>query len=199
VVETLVISCSPMANTSEKNGVNKEDGRFAHAGASDMPVPLRHVPLTHEGFAAYGRVFDHLTAGVEGKANECSARRMNDALHLENRRPDAKLNVARFICAPRQFPFFVTGLERHAHSTQVFLPLVCTRYIVVVAREIQGAFVVEAFEARAGQGIAYAPGTWHHTLLAADSEALFACLVYENGEPGDCELVELPQPYLLQA
>jgi ureidoglycolate lyase len=194
-----VISCSAMASTFSKDGFNNDHGLRANGSASEIPVPLRHVPLTHAGFAAYGSVFDHATAGVEAKANEGSARRMNDALHLENRRPSATLNVARFICAPRQFPFMVTGLERHLHSTQVFLPLVCTRYIVVVARETQGVFVVEAFEARAGQGIAYAPGTWHHTLLAADSEALFACLVYENGEPGDCELVGLPQPYLLEA
>lgn len=152
---------------------------------------LRCEPLTREGFAPFG---DVLSAGLgEGtSANQGTAVRFNWAAALENRRNGARPNLAIFRSTPQSLPFKVKLVERHPHSTQVFLPMVCSRYLVVVAPNLPDGGPdltrLRAFLAKPGQGINYAAGTWHHPMVALDVMSEFAMLAWEDGGPGDCEV-----------
>ena len=151
---------------------------------------LNAEPIGREAFAPFG---DVLWAGLsEGAAaNQGTAVRFNWAAQLANDRAGARPNLAIFRSTPQPLPFLVKLLERHPHSTQAFLPLVCARFLVLVAPtaadggpELAG---LRAFVCRAGQGINYRAGTWHHPIIALDAPAEFAMLAWEDGTAGDCE------------
>ncbi|EGG12868.1 uncharacterized protein MELLADRAFT_76395 [Melampsora larici-populina 98AG31] len=94
------------------------------------------------------------------------------------------------------------GLERHAYSSQSFLPLASNKevsglgsYLVVVGYDNGDGKPdwknLRAFLAQADQGISYKPNTWHAPLIAIKEPMNFACIVNETGIPEfDCELVE---------
>lgn len=163
---------------------------------STLPNVLFAEPLTEENFAPFGWVATANPKGIDPvRVNEGTARRYDRIGLVENLRPDsATLNVASFRCAPRQMPFTVRGLEKHAKSTQLFIPFNASRYVVVVALEISDAAgptrpdpsTLRAFLATGRQGVAYGPNIWHHTLMALDQETDFSCFVWEDGTPLDC-------------
>lgn len=158
---------------------------------------LAAVPLTAEGFAPYGRVVSAgLTAGIA--ANQGTAVRFDDCAPLINTRDTARPNLVVFRSTPKSLPFDVKLLERHACSTQVFVPMIISRYLVCVAPNLADGTPdmsqLVAFVCAPGQGIAYAPGVWHHPMIALDAPGEFAMLVWEDGTPVDCELHHLTEP-----
>ena len=86
-------------------------------------------------------------------------------------------------------------LERHEHSSQSFIPLSVSRYLVLATRDAPGGgpdvLRLRAFIARAGQGVTYAMGTWHHPVTVLDAPASFAVLMWRDGTASDEEFVPL--------
>jgi len=156
-------------------------------------------PLTAEGFAPYGRVIEAERPDIVPViANQGTARRYNWLGEVKNLRPgDARLNLCVFRCSPRTaWPFTVEIMEKHPNSTQVVVPMNADRYVVLVAEpgtDTPDLTTLRAFTATSRQGIAYAPGTWHHPLLALERETDFGVLVWEDLSDGDCTLVTLPE------
>lgn len=148
-------------------------------------------PLTPRAYALYGQVLAAAPAGEPGRpVNQGTGLRFDWLVRMENQRgAQAPLNVCVFRCQPRELPLPVRLLERHRRSTQLFIPMNAARYLVVVAaggdRPDLGA--LRAFVAGGAQGISYHPGTWHHPLIALDTETDFTCLVHEDGGPDDCD------------
>ena len=161
-----------------------------------MANVLLAEPLTEENFAPFGWVASAAPPGIDPVGvNEGTARRYNNIGTVQNLRPGvATLNVASFRCAPRTLPFVVRGLEKHAMSTQLFVPFNASRYVVVVASSMRGEggqdkpnpTTLRAFLADGRQGVAYGPNVWHHTLMALDRETDFSCFVWEDGTELDC-------------
>jgi ureidoglycolate lyase len=127
-----------------------------------------------------------------------TARRWDWLAPVINKRRGAKANLCVFRCKPfRGKAFPVKLLERHAKSTQVFLPLPgAGKCLVVVAKggakpdlSTLAAFVMEG-----AQGVSYHPGTWHHPMVALGRAADLACLVHEDGSAADCEVYPLASP-----
>jgi ureidoglycolate lyase len=112
---------------------------------------------------------------------------------MENLRPSgASLNVAVFRCTPvLARPIRVAVLEKHAASTQLFVPMNAKRFLVLVARggDAPDLSTLAAFIASGPQGISYAPGTWHHPMIALDRAIDFTCLSFEDGTDADCTSV----------
>ncbi len=158
------------------------------------------VPITPEAFAPFG---DVVRAGLsEGKAaNMGTATRCDWSAALESTRPGARPNLAVFRSLAKTLPFEMTLLERHPCSTQAFLPLVCTRYLVCVAKALpDGSPDIDgllAFRCDPGTGVNYRLGVWHHPILALDGPADFAMLAWEDGGPQDCVEWPLPAPLLI--
>lgn len=151
-------------------------------------------PLTGAAFAPFGQVVAE-GAGPAVSTNQGTATRSDGAAQLENTRRDAKPNLAVFRSLAKALPLDLTLLERHPHSTQAFLPLSCTRYLVCVAPTAADGGPelarLRAFLGGPGQGVNYTRGLWHHPIVALDGDAVFAMLAWEDGSPGDCELREL--------
>lgn len=152
---------------------------------------LQAKALERRLYQPYG---DVIAAGPEfssASANAGTARRFDRLAALENLRPGAAPNLCVFRVEPAaDNPFSVRMLERHRHSTQVFIPMGgASRYLVVVCGggDAPDLATLKAFVADGAHGISYRPGTWHHPLIALDRTTDYACLVYEDGSAGDCE------------
>ncbi|MBS1149610.1 MAG: allA [Myxococcaceae bacterium] len=157
-------------------------------------------PLTAEAFAAFGEV---VSVGNQGgtSANGGTAQRFDYTASLQSQRPGAKANMVTVSCVPVSLPLPLKLLEKHPHSSQTFIPMVCSRYLICVAPtardgspELSG---LKAFIGEPGQAINYHPGIWHHPLVVLDSPAQFAMLVWEDGSTEDCVLFPLTQPQLV--
>lgn len=157
-------------------------------------------PLTPEAFAPFGAVVMAERGDVTSKpANQGTARRYDWLADVANLRPNARLNLCLFRCSPRvAWPMPVALLEKHAQSTQVFVPMNAARYVVLVAAsnasgDAPDLATLRSFVATGRQGVAYAPGTWHHPLLALDGETDFACVVWEDETESDCSVKHFPE------
>lgn len=151
-------------------------------------------PLTAGGFAPFGAVLSADRDDVSARgANQGTAARRDFIADLVNLRPHARLNLASFRCAPRDpATFRVALLEKHPRSSQAFVPMSASRYVVVVALggDAPDLSTLRAFEALGTQGVVYGPGVWHHPMIALDAPTDFTCMVWEDGTPEDC--VEQP-------
>lgn len=172
-----------------------------------MPIKrqlvIEAVALSAKAFLPYGELISAGSGASGVAANMGTARRFNRLVELRNLRPGrAKPNLCLYRCRPaKSFPFRVKLLERHEFSTQVFIPMGgARRYLVVVATggNAPELKTLRAFVAGPAQGIGYRPGTWHHPLIALDAVTDFACLVYEDGGAGDCEIRKLAAPALIE-
>lgn len=155
------------------------------------------APLTASAYAPFGDVVSATRDDVASKpANQGTAARRDHLVDLANDRPHARLNVASFRCAPHTaWPKHLGLLERHPHSTQLFVPMNATRYLVVVALggDAPDLSTARAFVASSLQGVSYRPGVWHHPMIALDAPTDFTCFVWEDGSAGDCDVRPLDE------
>jgi len=149
-----------------------------------LRLPLS--PITRDAFAPFGQLLD--TPG--------DSPRIDQVARLHNGRPGARPNLAVTRGLPAALPLRVRALERHAHSSQAFLPLAVARYLVLVAPDRGDAPDLEglrAFAVPGTVGINYTAGTWHHGLAALDSPGIFALFDWEDGGPGDVDIRPVDQ------
>ena len=150
-------------------------------------------PLTAAAFAPYG---DVLTAPpVPGER----------AFYADGLTPDrANTRVSLHVnhVLPCELPFVATRMEHHPATSQTFLPLDASRFLVVVAgRAPDGGPDLEklkAFWSPGTQGITYHVGVWHHGMVVLDRPAHFAVLMWRLGEGSDDVFTELPAPVELR-
>ena len=147
------------------------------------------LPLTAEAFKPFGAVLEG--PPVPGRVY------LSDT--LANGRAHAPVSLSVATVVPKAtFPMEVTVLERHEHSSQTFIPLSVKRYLVLATLDAPGGGPdlarLRAFVARAGQGVTYAMGTWHHPVTVLDGPASFAVLMWRDGTPGDEEFVTVTTP-----
>ena len=146
-------------------------------------------------YAPYGALVRAGDAASGRDANYGTATAWDALAVLENRRGErARASASVFRSRPyegRSMPLL--RLERHADSTQLFVPMSASRYLVVVALgdDAPDLATLRAFIVPGGSGIAYAPGTWHHPMVALDTQADFVNVVFVDGTPRDCEEVSL--------
>ena len=146
-------------------------------------------PLTAEAFKPYGAVLESPLA--PGRAYHSDT--------LTNARPQAPVSLAVVTVAPTAaLPLEVKVLERHEHSSQTFVPLSVARYLVLATLDAPGGGPdvarLRAFVARAGQGVTYARGTWHHPVTVLDAAASFAVFMWRDGSKADEEFVPVTTP-----
>lgn len=155
-------------------------------------------PISRKRYAAYGDVIEASPELETTPANFGTATRFLGAAELLNHRPGrAEGHVSVYRCGPEMGPTVrIEVLERHAYSTQIFLPMTsASRYLVVVCpgTERPDLAAAQAFVVRSPVGISYRPGVWHHPMVALGREADLACFVFEDGGPDDCETVTLAE------
>lgn len=163
-------------------------------------MKLHARPISPEAFAPFGEVVSLARLDQAKSANQGTGVRLDYVANLVNARPHARANMVVFRGAAQKLPLQMKLLEKHPHSSQTFLPLKCERYLVCVAPtgtdgapDLKG---LVAFICEGGQGINYAPGTWHHPMMALDTDGEFAMLVWEDQSAQDC--VEWPLPFPIE-
>ncbi len=145
---------------------------------------LRVEPLTRAAFAPFGDVVE--TDGAERFAiNNGSTTRFHDLARVDVAAEGGHVLVNIFRARPLPMPLTVTMMEKHPLGSQAFVPLETAPFLVVVAPpgEAVAPQDLRAFLAVAGQGVNYAPGVWHHPVIALGRETDF--LVIDRGGPGD--------------
>ena len=155
------------------------------------------LPLTAAAFAPFGDVVSvDLRGGIA--ANQGTALRFDWTAVLASTRPEARANLAVIRSIPCPTPFLVRLVEQHPCSSQTFVPMRCSRYLVCVAPTLPDGSpdeaAIAAFVCGPGQGINYRAGVWHHGIVALDAPAEFAMLVWEGGGPSDCVEHRLAAP-----
>jgi len=160
---------------------------------------LRPRPLTRDAFARYGDVID-CEGARHFSINGGTTERFHDLARLDMGAGGSAI-VSIFRGQPRSYPFTIAAMERHPIGSQAFVPMQRTPYLVVVAETDPLAGTpgeLHAFLARGDQGVNYAPGTWHHPLLALGDVSDFL-VIDRQGEGGNCDEFALPRPVLLMA
>jgi ureidoglycolate lyase len=156
---------------------------------------IKAEKLSMAGYAPYGQLLAASSDGQFKPANFGRAKRFDSLVEMQNLRPEtAILNVCIFRCSAwTASELEVKVLERHAYSTQVFMPMQAGRYITIVARGDSEPDLtsLRAFVVDGPQGISYDPGVWHYPMTALTSPLDLSCLVYEDGTAGDCDILTL--------
>ncbi|MHA6907671.1 ureidoglycolate lyase [Ralstonia pseudosolanacearum] len=163
--------------------------------AAEARTALAIEPLTREAFAPFGDVIE-LEGARQFPINQGTTTRFHDLANVEVGEGGRAL-INLFRGQPRALPFEVTMLERHPRGSQAFIPLNERPYLIVVAPA--GALDparLRAFVTRGWQGVNYAPGVWHHPLLALDVVSDFI-VVDRGGEGPNCDEQDLPEPVWL--
>jgi ureidoglycolate lyase len=158
-------------------------------GEPPRSMPLRVEPLHAAAFAPFGDVIAAGTARIHYPINDGTTERFHDLARIDVARDGGRPVLSVFRAQPRGFPIAIAMLERHPLGSQAFVPLdPALRYLVVVATAPDAT--PRTFLACNGQGVNYAPGTWHHPLLALDRDSDFL-VIDREGAGNNCDELRL--------
>jgi ureidoglycolate lyase len=122
---------------------------------------------------------------------------------LQNSRASARVRLSMVTVEPKALPLAAVQMERHAHSSQAFVPVECANYLVLVAPhgadEMPDLGQLRAFQVPGDTGINYRADTWHHPLSALECTGRFAVLTFVDGTAADEQFVDLPQEVIIEA
>ncbi|WP_458757530.1 ureidoglycolate lyase [Afipia sp. TerB] len=155
---------------------------------------LHAQPLSADLFAPFGSVI--AIGNRTGRpVNQGRAQRIEGTrtlAHADGTRPVIDL----YRVEASKLPFTVDCLERHPLSCQVFTPMRCARYLVIVAPadatgkpDLARAL---AFAGNQDQAICYGAGVWHAPMIALDDIAIMTMTMWEASDARDCEEFWLP-------
>ena len=153
-------------------------------------VELRLRPLTPEAFAPYGHVLEASPDRHHYAINAGTTTRYHALARTEV--GDGRAVLSIFRGQAFALPLALRVIERHPLGTQAFVPLSGRPWIAVVGAPgpTPAPEALVAFLCRGDQGLQYAPGTWHHPLIALEAESDFL-VVDREGEGENCDEVPL--------
>jgi ureidoglycolate lyase len=92
----------------------------------------------------------------------------------------------------------IASLERHPHTTQTFVPMRVSRWLVLVVPSLADgspdAAAAKAFVAGPGDAICIGRNVWHAGLTVFDAPAEFAMIMWKAEAGDDGELFALAAP-----
>ena len=122
---------------------------------------------------------------------------------LQNERASARPRLSMATVEPKALPLTAVQMERHVHSSQVFVPVDSAGYLVVVAPhgadDMPDLGKIRAFRVPGDTGLNYRADTWHHPLSALERTGRFAILTFVDGTSADEQFVDLPQEVVIEA
>jgi ureidoglycolate lyase len=90
-------------------------------------------------------------------------------------------------------------MARHEFSSQSFIPMDVSRYLIVVAPHLPAGTPdtrqARAFIVPGDVGITYGADVWHHPIAVLDRPGRFAIVMWADGSDRDEEFVKLEQPF----
>ena len=158
-----------------------------------MAKTLTLEPVTEAAFAPFGQLLRQPLPG---------APRLELIEALQNLRPSTLPRFTLATVTPKSLPLTAVEMERHVHSSQIFMPIDCDSYLVLVAAhgadDLPDMATLRAFRVPGDVGINYAADTWHHPLSALGRDARFVVLTFIDGTETDEQFVPLPEPVVLR-
>ena len=125
--------------------------------------------INKENFLQYGQLIS--TKDIESEnINSNTTKSFYDLIDIEILGENNQCRVNVFKAKKRQFPLEINMLENHPLSSQSFMPLQNTSFIVVVApiSNTPNLKLLEAFIVPAEEGISFKPKVWHFPLIALE-------------------------------
>jgi ureidoglycolate lyase len=157
---------------------------------------LRPEPLTRAAFAAFGDVIE--AGNAFDLINSGTTQQYRKLTDIDVSTDGGKTQISLYRVVPYRLPHTIDMLERHPLSSQLFMPLNASPFLVVVApagERIDRASV-RAFVTNGAQGVNYRRGTWHHPVIALANPSEF--LVVDRVGPGaNCDEVFFDREKLL--
>jgi len=131
---------------------------------------LQIKKISKDNFSKYGQLVS--TKDIESQnINEETTKSFYDLVNIEIYGDDKKCRVNIFKSIKRNFPLEVNMLENHPLSSQAFIPLQKTNFIVVVApiSNEPDINLIETFLVSPEEGINFKPKVWHFPLIATEN------------------------------
>ncbi len=156
-------------------------------------------PLTAEVFAPYGEVIDLRTAKTM-PINTGLTTRFHDLASVDVAAEGGKPLVNVFRSRPLPLPHRVRIMERHPLGSQAFMPMLDTRFLVLVGKgeDALDESSLELFVTDGHQGVNFFRNTWHHFQITLGEDADY--LVVDRGGPGkNLEEVEVKGEFIIPA
>ena len=125
--------------------------------------------ITRENFFKYGQLISTNESKYEN-INNNTTKNFYDLADIEVYGNDNQARINIFKAKKRNFPLEIDMLENHPFSSQTFMPLQKTSFIVVVApiAKIPNINLIEAFYILPYQGINFKSKVWHFPLIALE-------------------------------
>lgn len=156
--------------------------------AMNTPIHLPVAKLTADAFQPFGTAFSLSSPGSSGPL--VTHQRLHPLLDM----PRLTTTQLAMTADAAQ----ITRLERHPFSSQTFIPLLCTAYLVVVAPQVaDGGPDLSGLRAFAGDvdtGVHYAAGVWHAPMRARGGPARFVIQMWRHDELENDVFIDLPTP-----
>jgi len=126
--------------------------------------------ISKDNFSKYGQLIS--TQNIESKnINEETTKSFYDLVNIEIYGEDKECRINIFKSIKRTFPLEINMLENHPLSSQAFIPLQNTNFIVVVApvSDKPNINLIEAFHVLPEECINFKPKVWHFPLIATEN------------------------------
>ena len=125
--------------------------------------------ITKENFAEFGQLISTKDIKSEN-INSDTSKSFYDLANIEILGENNQCRINIFKAKKRKFPLEINMLENHPLSSQSFIPLQNTSFIVVVApiSNTPNLKLLEAFIVPAEEGINFKPKVWHFPLIALE-------------------------------
>ncbi len=151
--------------------------------------------LTKQAFAPFGQVIEITDTSEPMLINNGTTKRFHDLANIITKGENARTAISIFRATPFTLPYDLTFMERHPYGSQAFMPLIPSKFLVIVARDKNGKPNEPlAFMASEGQGVNYNINIWHGALVALDRETDFL-VVDREGKENNLQLYDFAQPY----
>lgn len=170
-----------------------DDGERSVPQSSDTSKIIAQ-PLTPEAFARFGHVARPGLGDVK-LIRDGHVRLSKSATTFVHaaKAPEPALDF--YEVQPEPGPLRARVIERHPFSAQLFCPMGAARWLVAVWPEGPERAPL-AFVAGPEDVVTYAPGLWHHGIVALDRPACFSSLMWKAGA-GDTEFRDLAAPVMI--
>ena len=125
--------------------------------------------ISKQNFSKFGQLISTKNIKSEN-INSNTTKSFYDILNIEILGHDLQCRVNIFKTKKRLFPLEINMLENHPFSSQAFIPLQKTTFIVVVApiSKIPDLNSIEAFKIPTEEGINFLPKVWHFPLITTE-------------------------------
>ena len=137
---------------------------------SNNTMNLQIKKISKDNFSQYGQLISTQDIKFQN-INEKTTRSFYDLVNIEIYGEDKQCRVNIFKSIKRNFPLEINMLENHPLSSQAFIPLQKTNFIVVVApiSKEPDINLIEAYHVCSDEGINFKPKVWHFPLIAIEN------------------------------